>query len=480
MLDPISIARLGACSDLVSDSRMDTTGVATNRSASGEYGSALRELFDPEAIVERVVDELLVLIPHADGAVLGVAMEDGLIRFVRTAGAVGDLQGGSVSAAESLSGLAMRTATVLRCDDAGADARIDAAVMAQIGMASQVSVPLLRQGIAFGTVNVLARRSHAFSEQDVATCSALADVLGGIILCGAEVSRIVDRLDQETVADLASNGNGPTCTESVGRFVTNVFSPTTTHRIDLQRRVRDAIVHRQFSMVYQPVLSLTTASVVSVEALARFHGPPHQSPDRWFADAAVAKLDVELELAAVTMAVAALDSLPGDATLAVNVGPDAIATPDFLAIVEGVDAARVVIELTEHAAVHDYGALQAAIAHLRRLGARLSIDDTGAGFASLTHIVQLGPDFVKLDRWMVAGVGTDPMRRAVVAALVAFAHELGAEVVGEGIETAAEMRTLQDLGVDYGQGFYLARPGPLADLRTAFTRLPSLSSPDAG
>ena len=116
-----------------------------------------------------------------------------------------------------------------------------------------------------------------------------------------------------------------------------------------------------------------------------------------------------------------------------------------------------------HARVDDYPALKAALAVFRERGFRLAIDDAGAGFASLRHIVLLHPDFIKLDMTLTRDVHVDATRRALVVALVAFGSQIGARVVAEGVETPEQLATLLEAGVHFGQGFYLARPQALPD-----------------
>jgi EAL domain-containing protein (putative c-di-GMP-specific phosphodiesterase class I) len=116
-----------------------------------------------------------------------------------------------------------------------------------------------------------------------------------------------------------------------------------------------------------------------------------------------------------------------------------------------------VLELTEHDAVDDYGALRAALRDCEP-AVRVSIDDAGAGFASLRHVVMLQPDFVKLDRCWVTGIDHDPTRQAMVAGLSHFARTTGCDLVAEGIELEEERRALSDLDVRFGQGFLLGRP----------------------
>jgi EAL domain-containing protein (putative c-di-GMP-specific phosphodiesterase class I) len=127
-------------------------------------------------------------------------------------------------------------------------------------------------------------------------------------------------------------------------------------------------------------------------------------------------------------------------------------------LVAACDSRRVVMELTEQVRVDDYPRLAQALKQLRLMGVRLAIDDTGAGFASLAHILKLAPDLIKLDRELTSGIDRDPVRCALGAALVSFASRIGAEIIAEGIETASELEVLRGLGIRYGQGYFLCRP----------------------
>ena len=125
------------------------------------------------------------------------------------------------------------------------------------------------------------------------------------------------------------------------------------------------------------------------------------------------------------------------------------------------DGELLVVEVTEHSAVDDYDALKSAIDQLRTRGVRLAIDDLGTGFASFMHIIKLLPEFMKLDLSLTRDIEHDPVKQALTAALVGFAAQIGARLVAEGVETAAELQTLIGLGVEYAQGYYLGAPAPL-------------------
>jgi EAL domain-containing protein (putative c-di-GMP-specific phosphodiesterase class I) len=122
-----------------------------------------------------------------------------------------------------------------------------------------------------------------------------------------------------------------------------------------------------------------------------------------------------------------------------------------------------VVELTEHQQVEDYFALARALDELRAHGVRVAIDDVGSGFSSFRHVTRVNPEILKLDRSLVCGIHNDPVRQSLAAAIVAFAADVGAVVVSEGIESEAELDCLRELAVGMGQGFFLGRPnlGPL-------------------
>jgi EAL domain-containing protein (putative c-di-GMP-specific phosphodiesterase class I) len=151
------------------------------------------------------------------------------------------------------------------------------------------------------------------------------------------------------------------------------------------------------TMVFQPIADLRHGEVVGVEALARFSSEPQQGPDRWFEDATQVGLRVELEIAAVRAAIARIDDLPSGAYLSVNLSPETILVPAFVEFVHEAPCQRLVVEVTEHAPVEDYEQLRVALADYRASGGLLAVDDAGAGFASLRHILRLAPDIIKLD-----------------------------------------------------------------------------------
>jgi len=223
------------------------------------------------------------------------------------------------------------------------------------------------------------------------------------------------------------------------------------------QRIREILQDGGPAMVFQSIFNLTNDDVVGREALSRFPGHPARTPDLWFADAAAVGLRVELEIAAVRAAVANVGAL--DSTfLALNVSPEALSSVRFLRILPELPSERVVLEVTEHAPVEDYETLARSLEQLRAEGVRLAIDDAGAGFASLRHILRLAPDFIKLDISLTRGIDSDQARRALASALISFASEIGATIIAEGIESKEEVEALRALGVIYGQGFHLAWP----------------------
>jgi len=214
-----------------------------------------------------------------------------------------------------------------------------------------------------------------------------------------------------------------------------------------------------FGVHFQPIVDLVRGAVVGYEALARFTGYPVSDPLTWFEAADRLGRAGDLQGLALRRALTARDSLPGDTFLAVNVGPEVLDHPAVEAVWrEHPDLDGVVVELTEHARVPSYERLQVHLDRLRAAGALIALDDTGAGYAGLRHIVGIRPHVIKLDRYLVEGIDHDETKRALVEMIGRFAARVRAEVLAEGIEEGAELDTVVSLGVTLAQGYLLARP----------------------
>jgi PAS domain S-box-containing protein len=233
-------------------------------------------------------------------------------------------------------------------------------------------------------------------------------------------------------------------------------------------RVRDRITELirtgAFGPVFQPIFDLVTGVAAGYEALTRFANGT--APDLAFADARAAGLEAELELATLAASIQAAADLPPGGWLSLNVSPGLVTANGRLAGVLRRADRPVVLEITEHVAVVDYPALRAAIGRLRP-AVRLAVDDAGSGIANFGHIVELRPDFVKLDISLVRGVDANPERRALVTGMRHFSRTAGCRLVAEGIETEGEARALTTLGVELGQGYFLGRPARVDAWRAA-------------
>jgi len=229
----------------------------------------------------------------------------------------------------------------------------------------------------------------------------------------------------------------------------------------LQReRVERAIEDRAFRIVFQPIVDLESGNVVGMEALARFSGLPERPPNVWIAEAEAVGMLLDLELALAKAALDQLETLPSDTYLSLNLSPETAVSERARDLLELADPSRIVVELTEHAPVADYDGLRESLSSLRERGVRLAIDDAGAGFASLRHIVRLDPDMIKLDITLTRRIEKDPVRQALAVALVSFANQVGATVVAEGVETELQLEALRLTGIRFVQGFLLGPPGP--------------------
>lgn len=235
----------------------------------------------------------------------------------------------------------------------------------------------------------------------------------------------------------------------------DVADRTEAHRGRSQ--IREIIEQGAFSPVFQRIVDMASDTVVGYEALTRFDDAV--SPDVRFREAAAVGLGHELETATMRAAISSARDLPPGPWLSVNSSPALINEHDSLkGLLDGIGR-NVVIEVTEHAQIPDYEAFRIAVAALGP-ATKLAVDDAGAGFASLRHILELRPAYIKLDRSLVADLDADEARQAMIVGLRHFSRSTESRLIAEGIETGAELKVLRTLGVDLAQGFILGRPAP--------------------
>lgn len=428
---------------------------------------AVRQAADPLRLTQRVADQALNLVQGADGVFIALWDGGDFLSYVCGAGFLKPAVGLKLSISRSMSGLALRTGQLLRSDDTRLDERVDRESSRRLGVLSTICIPLIREHKSFGVMCVSSRQTNAFDAADELILSGLADFVSVVVSAAIDLERVTSALMTEWTVDSSSDQSfGPLDSDldASRHFVANVLSPDAADQLAARDRIERAIQSEALTLMFQPVIDLSDRHCFGYEALARFPEEPIRPPNEWFAEAHEVGLGEALELHAVELALAALARLPEDALLAINVGPRAIVSSRLAELITASNPRRLIFELTEHVEISDYPSLIGAVATLRDAGARLAIDDTGAGISSLAHILKLAPDVIKLDRTLTSGIDHDPVRRALATSLIRFSDDIGAHIVAEGIETNDELHVLQDLGICYGQGFLLGRPTALSDL----------------
>jgi diguanylate cyclase (GGDEF)-like protein len=223
------------------------------------------------------------------------------------------------------------------------------------------------------------------------------------------------------------------------------------------------------TIAVQPIVSTVTGNTHAYEALARFQARGTSNPLHWFALADEFGLRDELELACLQAALSLLTSRPDGTLLSANLsGPLLLDSRTDAILSEPGSLHGLILELTENSLLEDTPGLHAKISELQAAGVRFAVDDMGAGYSGLRQMTTVRPSYMKLDRSLIRGIDSDPDRGALITALLGYARQTGGHIVAEGVETAAELAALTDLGVELVQGFYAARPGapwPQADFR---------------
>jgi diguanylate cyclase (GGDEF)-like protein/PAS domain S-box-containing protein len=232
---------------------------------------------------------------------------------------------------------------------------------------------------------------------------------------------------------------------------------STNVRDEQREGIRRVVAERDFEVIFQAVHDVSTGKVVGVEALARFPCEPFR-PDLFFAQAALLGLDIELETAVIERILWLLPQLPEDVFVAVNISPSAVLLTPWTELLADVDPSRLVLEITEHDAVENYDALDDVLEACRARGMRVAVDDVGAGFSSFSHVLELAPEFIKIDQSITRNIDADDARRRLAQSIAEFAAQIGATVIVEGVESQGELDAICAAGIPWAQGYYLSRP----------------------
>jgi EAL domain-containing protein (putative c-di-GMP-specific phosphodiesterase class I)/GGDEF domain-containing protein len=216
--------------------------------------------------------------------------------------------------------------------------------------------------------------------------------------------------------------------------------------------------------VFQPIAKLAERGLYGYLALTRFTGESDERTGRRFAEANALGLGMDLELAAARAALTQLARFPDGVALFLKLSCATLADDRVMELVELNDAPRVVFELGGHPEPAEAAAFNHNVAALRDTGIRFSVDETGASFGALDRMLDLAPNFIRLARGLTRDIDTDRTRRALALAVTSFATHLGARVIADAVETAEELSALKRMGVTYGLGFHIGRPGPLPEI----------------
>ncbi|MEJ2480443.1 MAG: EAL and GGDEF domain-containing protein [Acidihalobacter sp.] len=230
--------------------------------------------------------------------------------------------------------------------------------------------------------------------------------------------------------------------------------------------VRELLVARRLSVLFQPIVDMPAGEVFGYEALIR--GPsdsPLHSPLSLFDSATECGMLCDLDHLCRRLAIERFVALDLPGLLFINVTPETIVQADrprgeTLRVLQelGLSPERVVIELTEHTPIHDYGVMYEAVEHYRAMGFAIALDDLGSGYGGLRHWTELRPEYVKIDGHFAQGIHEDAVKRSFISSMRDISRDLGSRLVVEGIESREEFEVISSLGMDLGQGYFLQRP----------------------
>lgn len=228
---------------------------------------------------------------------------------------------------------------------------------------------------------------------------------------------------------------------------------------DWARLIGETLMSGGPRIAFQPVVDLGTGGIAGYEALARFEADYQAGPDEWFAAARTRSRGPELEARAIRTALESRHRLPAGRFLAVNVSPDLLSTDPIRKLWRSYpDLRGVIVELNEQVPIEYYDGIRRELSVIRDTGAIIAVDDAGAGYAGMRHLLALRPSVIKLDRELIVDVDRDEAKIAVIELMRDVADRLDAWIIAEGVERIEELDVLVGIGVPFAQGFALAEP----------------------
>jgi EAL domain-containing protein (putative c-di-GMP-specific phosphodiesterase class I) len=422
-----------ATRDIKAQGALDLWEIVAAQSEIAQAGLDLKRLVD-------TITRRSQALTGSSGAV--VEMLDGHeLVYWSASGSVCAHVGLRLDAIGSLSGLCIAKNMLLACQDSEADPRVDREACRKVGLRSALVTPLQCEGQLVGVLKVVSDHVNAYTRRHMDLMQTLAAFIGSMLHSALEHARV-----SAIVENAASMDAGAAAV-----------------REDERSRVESLIGAGAIRAVFQPIIDLADGRIVGFEALSRFDGGDSLSVDGWFEMANRAGMCFELEVACMSAIVGAMArswELPGYISL--NVSPKTLMEYDFDLLPDRTAQGGWVLEITEHTEVNDYPVLARRVQELQARGFRIAIDDAGAGYSSLRHVLRLSPDIVKLDVSLTRDI--DRMRRhqLLASAIISFCRETGMALIAEGIETVGERNTLVQLGVPFGQGYLFGRPSPAA------------------
>ncbi len=236
-----------------------------------------------------------------------------------------------------------------------------------------------------------------------------------------------------------------------------------------RRQLFDLVLRGQVYSVYEPIVDVATRTVFGYEALARGpQGSELHSPAALFSSATEEDLLFQLDCLCRRSALDGARDYPENVKLFVNVRPTTIHDPSFQADALGETLAKcqlrpsdVVFEISEQESIQNFEIFREVRDYYGKLGFQIALDDVGAGYASLESVMELAPEYIKVDRAFVHGIDEDPLRQELLRALRSVSERIGARMIGEGLDTLEELETLGRLDIPFGQGWLFGKPHPL-------------------